>query len=208
MRVFFLSMLGCLGALGSQAQAFTPAEVAHWRQQAQQVRITRDTWGVPHVSGKTDADAVFGLLYAQCEDDFARVEDNYLEALGRRAEVEGESALYADLRARLFMDTTRAIAVYKQSPLWMKQLLDGFAAGTNYYLATHPTVQPKLLRRFQPWMPLLFSEGSIGGNISVVPVERIKAFYSQQKTTSWQRHPGLKSAQQLGLHRGVRGEVV
>jgi acyl-homoserine lactone acylase PvdQ len=187
MRLVLLFAFLLVSTLTSQAQAFTPTEVARWRQQAQQVRITRDTWGVPHVSGKTDADAVFGLLYAQCEDDFARVEDNYLEALGRRAEVEGEAALYTDLRARLFMDTTRAIAVYKQSPAWMKQLLDGFAAGTNYYLATHPTVQPRLLRRFQPWMPLLFSEGSIGGNISVVPVERIKAFYSQQKTTSWQR---------------------
>ncbi|MGI4864873.1 MAG: penicillin acylase family protein [Janthinobacterium lividum] len=184
--VFFLVLL--LGAAASaQAQAFTPAEILRWNRQAQQVRIVRDTWGVPHITGQTDADAVFGLLYAQCEDDFARVEDNYIEALGRRAEVEGEAALYTDLRQRLFMDTTRAIAVYQQSPPWLKLLLEGFAAGTNYYLATHPTVQPRLLRRFQPWMPLLFSEGSIGGNISVVPVDRLKAFYSQQKSGAWQR---------------------
>jgi acyl-homoserine-lactone acylase len=187
MRQLYLVSLFACAALSSQAQAFTSSEIAHWKQQAQRVSIVRDTWGIPHVTGKTDADAVFGLLYAQCEDDFARVEDNYIEALGRRAEIEGEAALYTDLRARLFMDTTRAIAVYAKSPKWMKQLLDGFAAGTNYYLATHPTVQPRLLRRFQPWMPLMFSEGSIGGNISVVPVERIKAFYSQQKSTSWQR---------------------
>ncbi|MGI4733958.1 MAG: penicillin acylase family protein [Janthinobacterium lividum] len=187
MRFLLLSAYFALAALGSHAQAFTPAEVARWQHQAQQVRIVRDTWGVPHITGKTDADAVFGLLYAQCEDDFARVEDNYIDVLGRRAEVEGEAALYADLRQRLFMDSTRAIAVYQQSPAWMKQLLDGFAAGTNYYLATHPAVQPRLLRRFQPWLPLLFSEGSIGGNISVVPLERLKAFYSQQKSGAWQR---------------------
>ena len=64
----------------------------------------------------------------------------------------------------------------------MKELLDAFADGTNYYLATHPTVRPRLLRRFQPWMPLMFSEGSIGGNISVVPLERLKAFYSAAKS--------------------------
>ena len=187
MRPAFLFAL-LLGAVASaHAQTFTPAEILRWNQQAQQVRIVRDTWGVPHVTGQTDADAVFGLLYAQCEDDFARVEDNYIEALGRRAEVEGEAALYTDLRQRLFMDSTRAIAVYHQSQPWLKQLLAAFAAGTNYYLATHPTVQPRLLRRFQPWMPLLFSEGSIGGNISVVPVDRLKAFYSQQKSGAWQR---------------------
>ena len=185
-----LILLLALGALGrAQAQVFTPAEVARWKQQARQINVVRDTWGVPHVSGKTDADAVFGVLYAQCEDDFARVEDNYLTALGRRAEVDGEASLYEDLRARLFMDSTQAIAVYGRSPRWMKSLLDGFAAGTNFYLATHPGVHPRRIRRFQPWMPLLFSEGSIGGNVSVVPADRIKAFYGQQKPTSWQRPP-------------------
>ncbi|GAA4370548.1 penicillin acylase family protein [Hymenobacter saemangeumensis] len=159
--------------------------MARWQQQAQRVRIVRDTWGVPHIYGKTDADAVFGLLYSQCEDDFDRVEMNYLDAIGRLAEVEGESALYHDLRARLFMDSTQAIAVYRKSPPWMKELLDAFAAGTNYYLHTHPTVKPRLLTRFQPWMPLMFSEGSIGGNISVVPLDRIKAFYSEKKSSTW-----------------------
>ncbi|QNH61442.1 penicillin acylase family protein [Hymenobacter sediminicola] len=176
-----------LVAISAQAQVFSPAEIARWQQQAQQVTITRDTWGVPHVQGKTDADAVFGLLYAQCEDDFARVEMNYLDAIGRLAEVEGESVIYHDLRARLFLDSTQAISLYKKSPAWMKQLLNAFADGTNYYLHTHPTVQPKLLRRFQPWMPLMFSEGSIGGNISVVPLERLKNFYTNRKSTSWQQ---------------------
>ncbi|MBF9222119.1 penicillin acylase family protein [Hymenobacter ruricola] len=174
-----------LAAGAAQAQKFTAPELARWKQQAQQVSITRDTWGVPHIYGKTDADAVFGLLYTQCEDDFERVEANYLDAIGRQAEVDGEAALYHDLRARLFMDSTQALAIYRKTPPEMKKLLDAFAAGTNYYLAAHPTVRPKLLRRFQPWMPLMFSEGSIGGNISVVSTERLKAFYSQKKSSSW-----------------------
>ncbi|MDO7853050.1 penicillin acylase family protein [Hymenobacter convexus] len=182
-----LSLLLILASFVARAQKFSPAELARWKQQAQQVSITRDTYGVPHIYGKTDADAVFGLLYTQCEDDFDRLETNYLDAIGRLAEVEGEAQLYHDLRARLFLDSTQAIGIYKQSPADMKKLLDAFAAGTNYYLATHPTVHPRLLRRFQPWMPLMFSEGSIGGNISVVSLERLKAFYSQQKSTSWQK---------------------
>jgi acyl-homoserine-lactone acylase len=180
-----LSLLLILSGLTVRAQKFSPAELARWQQQARQVSITRDTYGVPHIYGKTDADAVFGLLYTQCEDDFNRVETNYLDAIGRLAEVEGEAQLYHDLRARLFLDSTQAIAIYKKSPADMKLLLDAFAAGTNYYLATHPTVQPHLLRRFQPWMPLMFSEGSIGGNISVVSLERLKAFYSLKKSSSW-----------------------
>ena len=181
----FLTLLLYLLTLAAQAQKFTPAEIARWQQQAQRVQIIRDTWGVPHIYGQTDADAVFGLLYTQCEDDFDRVETNYLDAIGRLAEVEGEKELYHDLRARLFMDTTQAAAIYRKSPPDLKKLLEAFADGTNYYLTTHPTIKPKLLRRFQPWMPLMFSEGSIGGNISVVSVERLKAFYSRKKSSSW-----------------------
>lgn len=182
---FLILLLASLIAFTTQAQKFSAAERARWQQQAQQVTIIRDTYGVPHIYGKTDADAVFGLLYTQCEDDFSRLETNYLDAIGRLAEVDGEAALYHDLRARLFMDTLQAIAVYKKSPPDLKKLLDAFADGTNYYLATHPTVQPRLLRRFQPWMPLMFSEGSIGGNISVVSTQRLKDFYSQKKSSSW-----------------------
>ena len=187
MRLIFTCLLA-LTWFDVSAQAFTKVEIARWQQQAKQVQIIRDTYGVPHIYGSTDADAVFGLLYSQCEDDFDRVETNYLDAIGRQAEVDGETALYHDLRARLFMDSTQALAVYRRSPPWLKSLLDAFADGTNYYLYSHPTVRPKLLRRFQPWMPLLFSEGSIGGNISVVSIDRLKAFYSQKKSTSWLRN--------------------
>ena len=92
----------------SLAQSFSPAEVAKWKQQAQRVTIIRDKWGIPHVYGKTDADAVFGLLFAQCEDDFPRVEANYIEKLGRQAEVQGSKALYEDLLHRLVLDSAAA----------------------------------------------------------------------------------------------------
>lgn len=179
-----LSLLGVLLSAGiATAQSFTADEVARWQQQARQITITRDTWGIPHIYGKTDADVVFGALYTQCEDDFARVEANYIDAIGRMAEVDGEGALYHDLRARLFMDSTMAIAQYQKSPAWMKKLLNAFADGANYYLHTHPQVKPRLLTRFKPWMPLMFSEGSIGGNISAVSTERLKAFYENRKTS-------------------------
>lgn len=184
MKALFCIFFTCT-AIALMAQSFTPAEITRWKTQAQRVSIDRDSWGIPHIKGKTDADAVFGMLYTQCEDDFTRVEENYIVAEGRMAEVEGETALYRDLRARLFLDTLQVKAIYAKSPVWMKALLDAFAAGANYYLYTHPEVKPRLLQRFQPWMPLLFSEGSIGGNIAIVSVERLKGFYSKDHSTSY-----------------------
>ncbi len=152
-------------------------EIEKWEAQAANIEIIRDDFGVPHIFGKTDADAVFGLLYAQCEDDFPRVERNYVWATGRLAEVEGEEALYSDLRARLFMTKDEAIANYERSPEWLKKLCNAYADGINYYLHTHPEVKPQLLTRFEPWMPMYFSEGSIGGDIERVRTSRIKEFY-------------------------------
>lgn len=158
-------------------QSFSPAEIAAWKKQANNITILRDKWGIPHVYGKTDADAVFGLLYTQCEDDFERVEMNYVTALGRQAEIEGEAKLYHDLRMRLFQDSTVAIAIYKDVKGEMRELMQAFADGLNYFLYTHPQVKPKLIKRYQPWMPLLFSEGSIGGDIEAVSLTKLHDFY-------------------------------
>jgi len=172
--VFFFSILFS-GSL--VAQPFTKQEIKQWKKQAERVTIIRDQWGIPHVYGKSDADAVFGFLYAQCEDDFNRIELNYINAVARLAEVEGESKIYHDLRMRLFYDTAHALQIYHQSPDWLKKLCNAFADGVNYYLYTHPETQVKLLHRFQPWMPFLFSEGSIGGDIETISINGIKEFY-------------------------------
>ena len=141
---------------------FSAKEINRYQQEAKQVNIIRDNWGIPHVYGKSDADAVFGLLYAQCEDDFKRVEMNYVEKLGRLAEVNGEKDLYNDLLIRMIIDSTDAINDYKTSPAWLHKLLDAFADGVNYYLYTHPSTKPALLNRFEPWYALLWTDGSIG----------------------------------------------
>ncbi len=156
-----------------------PAEEARWEKHVENTTIYRDQYGIPHIYGKTDADAVFGMLYAQCEDDFNRVEQNYIWAIGRLAEVEGEAALYSDLRARLFMSKEEAMQEYKNSPEWLRELCVAFADGVNYYLHTHPEVEPKLLNRFEPWMPMYFSEGSIGGDIERVSTDKIRTLYQE-----------------------------
>ena len=179
-KLFFLF----LSPLSIWAQTFTPAETQRFQQQAQQVTIIRDNWGIPHIYGKTDADAVFGLLFAQCEDDFNRVEMNYIEKLGRMAEVKGAASLYDDLQIRLLIDSTEAIAEYKTAEPWLKKILDAHADGINFFLQTHPSVKPTLLPRFQPWYPLLWTDGSIGAiSTSDLSVAELKKFYGGEKTS-------------------------
>ena len=161
------------------AQNVSPKQVVRWKQQSGNVSIIRDNYGIPHIYGKTDADAVFGLLYAQCEDDFKRVEMNYIEKLGRLAEVSGEDKLYDDLLIRLIIDSADAIADYNRAPKWLKKLCNAFADGINYYLYKNPTVKPALLNYFQPWYPLLWTDGSIGAiSTADINVADLKNFYS------------------------------
>jgi len=172
-----LLLLSCSGDNTPSESA--DAELQRLSAIAERVEIIRDDFGVAHIYAETDADAVFGFLYAQAEDDFPRIERNYTWAIGRLAEVEGESALFSDLRARLYMSEAEARAAYENSPDWLKALSDAFADGLNYYLATNPQVQPNLLHRFESWMPYYFFEGSIGGDIEQIPLTGITAFYNQ-----------------------------
>jgi len=158
-------------------QAPSPRDIARWQQQAQRVTIIRDDWGIAHVYGKTDADAVFGMEYAQAEDDFNRIETNYLSALGRLAEAEGESAIYQDLRMKLFIDDYELREAYRKSPKWLRRLMDAFSDGLNYFLYTHPAVKPRRITHFEPWMALSFTEGSIGGDIERINLRDLAAMY-------------------------------
>lgn len=147
---------------------------------AQKAQIIRDDWGIAHVYGKTDVDAVFGAIYAQAEDDFPRIETNYLNSMGRLAEAEGESRVIQDLRMKLFIDPTELQKNYAASPAWLKKLMNAWAAGLNHYLATHPEVKPRVIAKFEPWMALSFTEGSIGGDIEQISLSGLEAFYARK----------------------------
>ena len=176
MKLFFAALM-CIPAVVCAAGASNAASENAWRQHAQRVHIIRDNWGIAHVYGKSDADAVFGMIYAQAEDDFNRIEHNYLVSLGWLAQAEGESALYSDLRARLFIDVGRLQQQYRAAPVWLKSLMDAWSDGLNYFLSTHSAVHPKVIRHFEPWMALSFTEGSIGGDIETIDLKQLEKFY-------------------------------
>src|SRR5258708_15836073 len=174
MRMIALGIAFFVYAAAGSARA---QDAARWAQHAQSVTIIRDDWGIAHVYGKTDADAVFGMIYAQAEDDFNRVETNYLNAMGRLAEAEGQDKVYQDLRMKMFIDPEDLKKEYAVSPEWLCKLMEAFADGINFYLAKHPEVKPRVIQHFEPWMALSFTEGSIGGDIERVELKELQAFY-------------------------------
>ncbi|WP_375582701.1 penicillin acylase family protein [Cyclobacterium xiamenense] len=194
-----------LWACGAPVGTETPTG----EERAARVTIIRDDYGIPHIYAKTDADAVFGMLYAQCEDDFRRVERNYIWATGRLAELEGEEALYSDLRARLYMTEVEAKAAYEAAPAWLQELCVAFADGVNYFLETHPEVVPRVLTRYEPWFPMYFSEGSIGGDIERISTQRIRAFYEEQQGLAYSEYgDGLLHPDPYEEPRGSNGIAI
>ncbi|MDH5382744.1 MAG: penicillin acylase family protein, partial [Cyclobacteriaceae bacterium] len=184
MRSLYLLILGVLFTFCGDNKTQETPEVALWKDQAEKITVKRDKYGIAHVFGKSDADAVFGMIYAQCEDDFNRVEMNYLTALGRLAEAEGEEAIYNDVRQKLFIDDDELKEMYNTSEEWLKDLMDAWAAGINYFLYVHKDVKPKVITYFEPWMALSFSEGSIGGDIESVSLKDLKDFYENKEVAA------------------------
>src|SRR6202167_1990663 len=173
--VFALMAASLLGAASARG-----GDTGRWLRRAQDVSIVRDEWGIAHIYGKTDADTVFGTIYAQAEDDFGRIERNYLTSLGMLAQAEGEAAVYSDLRQRLFVDPRRLRRAFRESPAWLKSLMVAWSDGLNYFLLKHPAVKPKVIHRFEPWMALAFTEGSIGGDIESVDLPKLREFYARR----------------------------
>ena len=178
MKKFILNILLLL-PLFCAAQHFTGQEINRFKQEANAVTIIRDNWGVPHIYGKTDADAVFGLMYAQCEENFKGIERNYMHQLGKQSTVDGEAKLYPDIQLQLIADSADAIKDYKASPLWFKKLMNAFADGINYYLYKHPKVKPLVFHRFEPWYALMFTDGSVSATqTGGIDISETKHFYS------------------------------
>lgn len=136
--------------------AFETLLFAQTNSLARNVTIYRDTYGVPHVFGRTDASTVFGFAYAQAEDNFWRVEENFILALGRASELYGEKSLDEDRLNHALEIPRLARAEYARLDPRMRSLCDAFAAGFNYYLARHPEVRPRLLTKIEPWYTLAF----------------------------------------------------
>jgi acyl-homoserine lactone acylase PvdQ len=191
-------------------------EIKKWETQAKQVKIVQDDWGIPHIYGKTDADAVFGLLYVQCQQNFPRVERNYLEIMGRLSEIEGDKNIYEDLQMRMIYDSAGAKEDYRRAPEWLKKLLDAFADGVNYYLYKHPNVKPIILKRFEPWFPLMYTDGSIAPTqTGGLRINDLKSLYAKDVAISYNAqllidklNPGGSNGFAIGPSKTASGKAI
>ncbi len=103
------------------------------------VRILRDTWGVPHVFGHTDADVAHGLGYAHAEDDFETVQGALLAARGRLATRLGPAGAANDYMVALLRVRDVVEAGYERDvdPA-TRAVCEAYAEGVNLYAARHP----------------------------------------------------------------------
>jgi acyl-homoserine lactone acylase PvdQ len=141
-----------IGPVAAQA----PAELSRWENLAGQVTIHRDAWGVPHIFGPTDESVMFGAAFARAEDQLLEDERYFLAALGRAAELGGESALAADRLRRAFRPEARARRELAESPPGIRRMAEAYADGVNYYLHLNPDVRWEILERFEPWWVFAF----------------------------------------------------
>src|SRR5215813_7774200 len=159
--------------IGASARTNRPAAAQEARQPARDpkseklarsVTIYRDNFGVPHVFGKTDASVVFGLMYAQCEDNFWQLETDLTRAIGRAAEIDGEKSLANDLAYRAFEVEKLSKAEYERLPAKSRELCDAFAAGLNYFITRNPQIKTRMITRFEPWHILAMNRmGRVSG---------------------------------------------
>jgi penicillin amidase len=181
----------CLCLLNSQAFAVQPT-----KNLANSVTIYRDSYGVPHVYGRTDEAVVFGLMYAQAEDNFWQLEEDHINKLGRAAEIYGQSRLAGDLMTRLFETSKRAQNEYKSLSPQMRRLCDAYAAGLNYYLERHPEVRPRLINRFEPWFALV--TGAPAPASAGITIQEVRALFRELPAQTVNSSPGAMAEGEEG----------
>jgi len=155
-RALLIALLLAQLPLAGQLAHRTLANTGGAEQIARSVTIYRDTYGVPHVYGPTDASVIFGFVYAQAEDNFWQIEDSYIQALGRAAEVYGPPMLDSDLVNRQLEVTRLSMEEYQRLSPEMKAICQTTAEALNYFLEKHPEVKPRLITRFEPWHLIAF----------------------------------------------------
>ena len=193
--VFFILLL----QLQVNAQNFSADQIAKWQKQAQDVKILRDNWGIPHIYGKTDADVVFGLAYAQSEDAFKHIEDNYIRALERAYKNKKTNNYTVDLKSRTLEISRLSKEEFNRAQEPMKKLYIAFADGLNYFIYKHPEIKPALLSKIEPWYPIAllrfkYYVGEFVGDMGLRKKDINSDFYkSQNGSNSWAVAPAKSS---------------
>ncbi len=172
-----------------------------------QVKIVRDTYGVPHIIAARTRDLYYGAGYCQAEDQVEQIAKNFLRAAGRSAEFDGIAGLGMDYLVRAFGVPARGDALYEQLPVEHRQQLIGFAAGVNAWIKEHrdqvpawiESVRPQDVMRFATFSDMQFTLSHCfadlygaglkfnAADVTAVLVDRHATFGSNQFAISPQR---------------------
>jgi acyl-homoserine-lactone acylase len=163
--------------------------------QAQEAKLIRDTWGVPHVVSEDETAAMYAFGYAQAEDRLADIYLAVRTGIGRMAEVEGPSALEQDYMMRLAHNDTLHAEYLKTAPEQVRKNLEAFTAGIKAYIAEHPQEASNVAIDIEPWHPLAVGRamilrwplGTIRDDLGKAPVRPKPAAGSNQWAVSPQR---------------------
>jgi acyl-homoserine-lactone acylase len=208
-RLLFVSLLLSLTLSPGNAAAQRGPDAALLRQQkrAAAVTIIRDEWGVPHLYGKGDADVVFGLLYAQCEDNYWQLEESMIRLLGRAAELYGEGELSREAAVANWEVVAKAKKGYATAHPLVRRLCEAAADGVNYFLSRNPSVERRLLQRYEPWYFLLQGPGSGNGHgLTEADTRRLMSGAVQAPAEGWME--GMESgsnAVAIGRQKSASG---
>lgn len=136
---FFLPLIIIAPGAGAFAQAINPDSIT----------IVRDKWGVPHIYAKTDAEAAYGLAWANAEDDFKSMQETLLAVRKKLSEVKGKDGAKMDVMAHLIgLDDAVDNAYDTAFSPQFKKVLDAYVTAVNAYAEKHP--EEILLKKLFP----------------------------------------------------------
>jgi acyl-homoserine-lactone acylase len=141
MRKFLWALLALVGVVAIAGLVWEPLvarEQVAPPTRKYDVEIARDAFGVPHINGKTDADAAYGLAYAHAEDDFSTIEEVVAMTRGRYGALAGSEGAQVDYVLHLLGARETSERDYMKIPADVRAVAEGYAAGLNHYAAKHP----------------------------------------------------------------------
>ena len=184
-----------LSCSGLKPKAPPPAPTTAATRYAGEVVIRRDTWGVPHIFGKTDNAAAFGLAYAHAQDDFPMIQGSLVAATGQLARLKlAKIAVVNDYLVRLLGIPEKTDRQYRALPEDFRAFLNAYAEGLNYYAFLHPeeadgrffpVTGKNVMAGFVHKLPLLMGVGKILQDLYSRSAEDLAVGTAVQKRYDW-----------------------
>jgi acyl-homoserine-lactone acylase len=190
-----IRMKTCVGALVLLAASslLVPINVL-----AGEATLYRDSWGVPHIWADDYAAAGYAVGRAQCEDNLSNVVYCLHAGVGRLAELIGPSMLGADIKARKLRHRSFSEAAWPELSPRLRELIEGYCAGVNDYLESHPDELPRSIAKVEPvqviaWHRALLMLSTVAISSADAEASKSEGYHPKYNAQTEQsdHHPGV-----------------